>query len=234
MTKDMEFHPLADVFPLIEGVEFAELVSSVLARGQLEKIITYEGKILDGRNRYLACKQAGVTPVSEEFEGTFDEARDHVIDANLRRRHLDTSQRAIIASKLANITHGGDRRSAQAANLPDVSQAKAAEMLNVSERSVRDARKVLEHGAPEVIQAVESGKLAVSRAAAIASLPREAQAARLSEPMYDLASPPDLPRPARSSVSLRPSPARSETSNISPPASWPVGSRSRRRMTAHT
>ena len=104
MTKDMEFHPLADVFPLIEGVEFAELVSSVLARGQLEKIITYEGKILDGRNRYLACKQAGVTPVSEEFEGTFDEARDHVIDANLRRRHLDTSQRAIIASKLANMT----------------------------------------------------------------------------------------------------------------------------------
>ena len=104
--RDIEFHPLSDTFPLIEGVEFAELVNSIIARGQLEKIITYEGRILDGRNRYLACKQAGVTPVSEEFEGTFEEARDHVVDANLRRRHLDTSQRAMIAGKLANMRQG--------------------------------------------------------------------------------------------------------------------------------
>lgn len=64
-----EFHPLANVFPLMEGVDFDELVESIKASGQLEPIIMFEGKILDGRNRARACKSAGVTPVAsvEDF-----------------------------------------------------------------------------------------------------------------------------------------------------------------------
>jgi ParB-like chromosome segregation protein Spo0J len=129
---NMEYHPLANAFPLLEGAEFDELVASIRARGQLEKIIVFEDRILDGRNRYRACLAAGVEPHSEDFEGTFEEARDLVIDANLRRRHLDASQRALIAARLATIGHGGDRRSDQRANLPDVTQAAAAERLNVA------------------------------------------------------------------------------------------------------
>ena len=59
----MEFHPLANAFPLLEGAEFDELVASIRARGQLEKIIVFEDPILDGRNRYRACLVAGVEPV---------------------------------------------------------------------------------------------------------------------------------------------------------------------------
>jgi hypothetical protein len=59
---------------------------------------------------------------------------------NLKRRHLNESQRAMIAAKLANMPHGGDRKSDQAANLPLVSQSAAAEMLNVSDRSIRSKR----------------------------------------------------------------------------------------------
>jgi ParB-like chromosome segregation protein Spo0J len=190
MMRDMEFHPLADVFPLIEGGEFAELVSSILARGQLEKIITYEGRILDGRNRYLACKQAGVTPVFEGFEGTFEEARDHVVDSNLRRRHLDVSQRAMIAARLATL-RDGQRQLGKFAYVP--TQAKAAERFGVSARSVRDAVKVRDHGAPELVTAVERGEVPVSRAVMIAVLPKEEQSAALAKPKYDLASPSDPP-----------------------------------------
>jgi DNA-binding transcriptional regulator YdaS (Cro superfamily) len=78
-------------------------------------------------------------------------------------------------------THGGDRRSEQAANLPVPTQAEAAERLNVSERSVRDAVKVRDHGAPELVAAVERGDVPVSRAAKIADLPREEQASRITE-----------------------------------------------------
>jgi ParB-like chromosome segregation protein Spo0J len=191
MSVDMEFHPLANAFPLMEGAEFDELVDSIRERGQLEKILVYEEMILDGRNRYRACKAAGVTPYSETFEGTPAEARDHVVDANLRRRHLDASQRALIAARLATLGHGGDRRSERAANLPVPTQAEAADRLNVSERSVRDAVKVRDHGAPELVAAVERGDVPVSRAAKIASLPKERQAAKISEP--NVASPPNLP-----------------------------------------
>jgi ParB-like chromosome segregation protein Spo0J len=187
MSVDLEFHPLANVFPLIAGEEFDALVASIRERGQLEQISTYEGQILDGRNRYLACRAAGVDPVSEAFDGSFLEARNHVIDANLRRRHLDTSQRAMIAAKLATLADG-QRQVGKFAGLP--TQAEAASILNVGERSVRSAREVLDDGAPELVAAVERGDISVSRAARIVSLPR---AARIAEPKDD----PDTPPGAR-------------------------------------
>lgn len=53
------------------------------------------------------------------------------------------------------MSHGGDRRSDQAANLPVVTQSEAARLMNVSERSIRSAGQVLDHGAPELVAAVE-------------------------------------------------------------------------------
>jgi hypothetical protein len=192
MRIDMEFHALADAFPLMQGAEFRDLVASILMRGQLTRIITFEGKILDGRNRYRACKEAGVEPVCEDFEGTFEEARDHVIDANLRRRHLDASQRAMVGARLATLERGDN----QHAPIGATSQDLAANMLNVGRRSVQRAREVIDDGVPELVEAVERGEVSVSRAAKIASLPREEQAARITEPKYDVASPPDLPPPS--------------------------------------
>ncbi len=57
------------------------------------------------------------------------------------RRHLTTSQRAMVAEKLATMQRGGDRKSDQAANLPNdlVTQEQAAAMLTVSPRSVRES-----------------------------------------------------------------------------------------------
>jgi hypothetical protein len=89
--------------------------------------------------------------------------------ANVTRRHLDESQRAVVAARLATLQQGGDRRSDQAANLPvEKTQASAAARLNVSERSVRHAQAVLSTGTPELVRAVEQGRIAVSAASRLA------------------------------------------------------------------
>jgi ParB-like chromosome segregation protein Spo0J len=198
----VEFHELANLFPLIEGAEFDGLVASIRENGLREgsPIIVFEGKILDGRNRYLACKEAGVMAIAEDFEGTVEEARQFVIDANLRRRHLDASQRAMIAAKLATLADG-QRQVGKFANVH--TQAEAASILNVGERSVRSAREVIDDGVPELIEAVERGEVSVSKAAKIASLPKERQAAKISEPNYDVASPPNLPPSREAAHPLR-------------------------------
>jgi ParB-like chromosome segregation protein Spo0J len=68
-SKVIEFHPIADVFPLMEGEEFAELVQSIKENGQRDAIVTFNELILDGRNRYRACQEAGVEPIVEEYGG---------------------------------------------------------------------------------------------------------------------------------------------------------------------
>jgi ParB-like chromosome segregation protein Spo0J len=62
-----EFHRYANLFPLMEGPEFAELVEDIRANGLHEPIMLHEGKILDGRNRYRACEKANIAPRFLQF-----------------------------------------------------------------------------------------------------------------------------------------------------------------------
>ena len=165
-------HPLAEIFPLLEGPEFAALVSDIADRGQLEAIVLCEGKILDGRNRYRACIAAGVDPQFEPYLG--DDPLGLVLSRNVRRRHLDESQRALVAAKLETMSHGGNRKVGQDANLR-VDRSAAAKMLNVSKRSVASAAKVLGKGEAELIRAVEQAKIKISAAAKVKKLSAELQ-----------------------------------------------------------
>ena len=158
----LQFHPLADIFPLVEGAEFDELVADIREHGLHEPIVVYEDKILDGRNRYRACLAAGIDPTFTAYTG--DDPVAYVVSLNLRRRHLDESQRAMVAAKLATLKDG--QRADLVEGLPI---GRASEMLNVGERSVARAREVQEHGARELIHAVERGNVSVSAAADIAT-----------------------------------------------------------------
>jgi hypothetical protein len=81
----MEHHPLADLFPMMSDEEVDALGNDMLEFGQREPIWTYQGKILDGRNRYRACLLKGIEPRFVEFRGA--DPLGLVISMNLRRRH---------------------------------------------------------------------------------------------------------------------------------------------------
>jgi ParB-like chromosome segregation protein Spo0J len=164
-----EFHSLANIFPLVEGAEFDELVAGIREHGLHEPIVVFEDKVLDGRNRLRACEAAGVEPTFADYTG--DDPVAYVISLNLRRRHLDESQRAMVAAKLATLRRGDNQHSP----IGETSQAKAAELLNVGKRSVERAAEVRDRGAPELVSAVEHGAVSVSAAARIASQSIEEQ-----------------------------------------------------------
>jgi N6-adenosine-specific RNA methylase IME4 len=169
VNQDLRFHPLAGIFPLLDGAEFNELVADIEANGLHEQMIIYEDMILDGRNRYRACLAANVEPTYTVYQG--DDPVSYVISLNLRRRHLDESQRAMVAAKLATLKRGDNQHSP----IGETSQTKAAALLNVGKRSVERAAEVRDRGAPELVKAVERGEVSVSAAADLASLPAEGQ-----------------------------------------------------------
>jgi len=53
--KEYEFHPIANIFPLMTDEEFEAFKEDIKTKTQQEPIILYQGKVLDGRNRYKAC-----------------------------------------------------------------------------------------------------------------------------------------------------------------------------------
>lgn len=89
----MQFHEIAKTFPEMEKDEFNGLVESIRLNGQRDPILLYEGKILDGRNRFKACQKLGITPKFEEWIG---EPWSKVWDTNAERRHLPQGTKAAI------------------------------------------------------------------------------------------------------------------------------------------
>lgn len=165
MAGDLAIHPLADLFPMVEGIEFEELTASVKAHGLYDAITLLDGTILDGRNRYRACQAAGVEPRFEDFTG--DDAYAFVASKNLHRRHLTASQRGIIGAKMAKLAVGRPRQS-ESVGIPTFlpSVERVAEMMNVSRDTVMEAKTVLAEGTADEIKSVERGKAAVSSTAA--------------------------------------------------------------------
>jgi len=171
MTATRALHPLAEVFPAMPDAELRALADDIKANDLRDDIVLFAGKILDGRHCHQACVLAGVETRFTTFESTEADALKIVVSRNLHRRHLSESQRAMIAADLANMTHGGDQRSDQAASVPvdsalaPVTQARAAGALKVSERSVRN-EVLVKKAAPELAEKVRTGKVSVSGAAA--------------------------------------------------------------------
>lgn len=163
--KLLEPHPYANIFPMMGKAELEALAKDIAANGVSNCGCLYQGKILDGRNRYAACQMAGVDMAWEDADmmdnpEQFD-ALAYVLSANLHRRMLATTQRALVAAKMATLKRGdvGNGRKVDGSN--DLSTIQAATMLSVSEPSVKRAKFILDNGSKELIDAVERNEIKV-------------------------------------------------------------------------
>ena len=175
-----EAHPAADAFPWLGEDELQELADDIRARRQEYKVVRLpDGRVIDGRNRELACRVAGIEPQYRTEDMTDDEVIEFVVSANVHRRNLSASQRAMAAAELANMKRGERKEQmGTGAHLTTEAQenktsvAEAAQKLDVSERSVKSAKKVKDK-APELVNAVKDGDLDVKTAAKVADLPKK-------------------------------------------------------------
>jgi ParB-like chromosome segregation protein Spo0J len=93
----VKIHSIAAIFPPIEDDELQALADDIRENGLKVPIVRFEGMVLDGRNRLAACTIAQVEPTFIDFTGTRLEALAHSWSINRTRRHLNSSQAAVIA-----------------------------------------------------------------------------------------------------------------------------------------
>lgn len=161
--NDFPIHPAAELFPMMSETEFQEMKEDIRLHGQSDDILMWNGQLLDGRNRLRACTELGIEPSWIELDLSLDPVV-WVLSHNLHRRHLTTSQRAMVADKLAILLFGDNQHKKEGASIDAPSQSEAAEKMHVSRISVQRARKVRKTASKKVIEAVERGEMSLNAA----------------------------------------------------------------------
>lgn len=144
--------------------ELQALALDIEKHGQREVGVTFEGMVLDGWHRYLACKAANVPFKSTEYGG--DDPVSFVISRNLHRRHLTAAQRVAAVAECANWApaHRPSNEKGGTGS-PLMTNAQIAEAADASEKTVKQVKAGIRAGLGDAIKA---GMVSAKDAAAIA------------------------------------------------------------------
>ena len=180
-------HPLAELLPMADDETLDGIADDVGLRGFRpdRPIILLDGMILDGRNRREACRRArekhgrhvGDAYV-KDWANEAGSPLDFVVSDNVLRRHLTTSQKALVGANLANWANGMNQHTV--GSEPVRTQKQVAGMLGISERIIQQANRVREHS-DELVQKVVSGELKVKQAEALIELGDKELSATLAQ-----------------------------------------------------
>jgi hypothetical protein len=173
-----ESHDVSKIFPLMSKAELERLAADIKTQGLLQPITTYEGKILDGKSRYAACRLAGVEPAFRPFSGSDPIA--FVVSANLQRRYLTPSQMGPVGAEVKKLyvqqakerQREAGRRFGQGKVPEKIQEAiaerseaaeKAANLVGVNPHYIYDAERIAAKS-PELYDRVKAGKITIPNA----------------------------------------------------------------------
>jgi site-specific DNA-methyltransferase (adenine-specific) len=183
----MEIHPAAALLPRMTDEEYRDLVADMRAHGQRVPIVVHDGAILDGRNRWQACRDIGIQPATEQWQSNGQSPVIWVLSMNVKRRHLTPSQKALIAADadalITELTAAARERQRQAAErtnatrrgeetLPAVrpeastrgdTRDQAAQLTGASGRMVTRA-EVVKAADPALAERVRQGEVTLTAA----------------------------------------------------------------------
>jgi anti-sigma28 factor (negative regulator of flagellin synthesis) len=164
-----EFH---NIIPSISSDEYQLLEQSILQEGCREAIITWNGSIIDGYNRYEICHKhnIGFKILEKEFDSE-EEAKIWIIKNQLARRNLPPHERARLALLLKPvIEEKAEKRMKVGKADPTQKSAEGetreeiARIAGVSHDTIRKSEIIEKEATEEIKQAVRKGEMSVNKA----------------------------------------------------------------------
>lgn len=185
--------------PPLMDEELRLLEASIVSEGCRDPLITWNGTIVDGHNRYAICQKHGIEFDTIEMEFVDAEAAMDWMDANqLGRRNLTPDQRSLLRGRRYNRTKktmsaAGSMKGKASAEVAQASVNTAATLAKqhgVSERTIKnDGKKAeaieqLAKTKPESARAVVDGKKKFNEVAREIKLESVKESAKLPDAKY--------------------------------------------------
>jgi hypothetical protein len=161
-----KLHPACAASPKLSDADSQALTEDIRLRGQIYDIwLMPDGRLLDGRERYIACERLGIQPRCKTYEG--DDPIGFVVAAQTMRKNV-TKQALIRAiAALETLSPGGvpgttSPRNNSSRNIPTAQEI--ADVAGSSEATMHRARVVNKRAAPNVLAMVDAEEVTISAA----------------------------------------------------------------------
>lgn len=178
--REENWHDAAKLFPMLPEEELSELADDIGKHGLQNPIVLFDDKVLDGRNRLLACRLAEVEPQFHQWEANGSSPVAWVISLNLKRRHLTATQKAVVAFEALplfeaeakdrqKLSEGRGRKKEAEKGTQKVAEVfgeareQAAKSTGANRQYVADVKRIADK-TPELVEKMKSGELSITDA----------------------------------------------------------------------
>ena len=167
------------LIPALSVEEFNQLEQNCLAEGIREKIITWNGFIIDGHNRFEIATRWNLEYESESkrFKDE-NEVKEWMIHNQFGRRNLSNYQRSVLALELESVfsekakknlkTSTGGTNPQPLATLPKAetinTRKEIAKIADVKERTLGKVKVIEAKATPEVKAQLSTGEVSINQA----------------------------------------------------------------------
>lgn len=148
--KDLTLHPEALNTPRMNSENFEALKRDIELRGQIDPVIVYRGKIVDGRHRWIILQELGIDTIKYKKMPNNSTLKDikAMVNSKETRRHESVAQLAIRAYRY---------KLSPESNCDSFSEA--ADIIGVPRKRVSEVKKIIEvYGRNDIIEWIFAGE----------------------------------------------------------------------------
>jgi len=166
-----------DLIPPLTKEEFKQLENNCMSEGIREKILTWNGFIIDGHNRFEIATRWDLDYKTESKHFDNEEAvKEWMILNQFGRRNLSNYQRSVLALELEEVFSKKAKENqvrkpnfvpqtfGEQTKKDNETNNKVSDVAKVSHETIRKVKKIQEKATPEVKEKLSTGEVSINAA----------------------------------------------------------------------
>ena len=162
------------LIPPLTSEEFKQLERNILEEGIRDPLITWNGILIDGHNRYRIAQEHDMNyeTLEKEFDN-INRVKEWMINNQFGRRNLSNYQRSVLALQLEDVFrekakenqgNRNDIKQISAESKPIETRQEIAKVANVSHDTIAKVKKIEANATPEVKARLNTGTMSINEA----------------------------------------------------------------------